>query len=154
MKAGLRSRETLLSTNAHLSRNTNKMPKKTQSCRNKSFIYSTVVKCFWDQTSCSKESPFFRMAESTFTHHQEQNSLGWSLHTLIFGPPSIMPAPLCLNSFNLRTQRLFDQQCFESNNIHYSILSGRSVALPTSPLSDSYGHRMPRMSAGNRTHWP
>lgn len=89
---------------------------------------------------------FFRIARSTLTHQQEQNYLGWSLHTLIFGPPSIMPALLGLNSFNLRTQSLFDQQCFDSNYIHYSILSG------SSPFSNSNGHQMPRMSAGNLTH--
>lgn len=38
--------------------------------------------------------------------------------------------PPCLKSSNLRTQRVFDQECFDSNYIHYSILSSNSPAFP------------------------
>lgn len=49
--------------------------------------------------------------------------------TLIFGPASITPALLFLNSSNLGAQRPFDQLCLDSNYIHYSILCGGAATL-------------------------
>lgn len=59
-----------------------------------------------------------------------------SLGRLSFELP-FMPALLCLTYFNLRTQRLFDQYCFDSNYIQYSILSVSNAA-SLLPLSQTH----------------